>query len=207
MIQPYQKWSRWSGNSQEMVRKCLVIFRKCQEMSENGLKWSGNGPGWPWNIQQVSETGPRWSGNGPSQSGNVLKMSRNSLIWKYGPLWSLNVKKWSEMIRILSKTTTKKRGKYILYTSSLSVEGAKAGSKKRKRSTILEEASPFLWLNLYSVFFSFSSNLSIWPGRQVVSYGSRCYTHIFDGLVNCRHSPQHQKHTISPSSSSSSCWP
>ena len=32
------------------------------------------------------------------------------------------------------------------------------------------------------IFFSFCSNLSIWPGRQVVPYESRCYTPIFDGL-------------------------
>ena len=53
--------------------------------------------------------------------------------------WSENVKKWSEMFRILSKIDkqTKKREKYILYASSLSADGAKAGSKKRKRSTIL----------------------------------------------------------------------
>ena len=35
----------------------------------------------------------------------------------------------------------------------------------------------------FSVFFSSCSNLSIWPGRQVVPYESRCYTPIFNGLV------------------------
>ena len=33
------------------------------------------------------------------------------------------------------------------------------------------------------LFFSLCSNLSIWPGRQVVPDGSRCYIPIFDGLV------------------------
>ena len=43
------------------------------------------------------------------------------------------------MVRISSKIYNNKKikEKYILYTSSLSAEGAKAGSKKRKRSTIL----------------------------------------------------------------------
>ena len=33
------------------------------------------------------------------------------------------------------------------------------------------------------LFFSLCSNLSIWPGRQFVPDGSRCYIPIFDGLV------------------------
>ena len=33
------------------------------------------------------------------------------------------------------------------------------------------------------IFFSFCSNISIWPGIQIVPYGLRCYTPIFDGLV------------------------
>ena len=82
------------------------------------------------------------------------------------------------IIRILSKidTQTKKRGK-----SSLSAEGAKVCSKKRKRSTILPI---FMVQSFFCVlFFSFCSNLSIWPVRQVVPIESRCYTPIFDGLV------------------------
>ena len=72
-----------------------------------------------------------------------------------------NVKKLPEIIRILSKidNKTKKRGKYILCTSSLSAEGAKACSKQRKRSTIL----PIIMVQSFFclLFFSFSSNLSI----------------------------------------------
>ena len=76
--------------------------------------------------------------------GNVQDMVRkcSEMVKKCQEMvrkWSENVKKWSEMIRILSKIDkqTKKREKYILYASSLSADGAKAGSKKRKRSTIL----------------------------------------------------------------------
>ena len=82
----------------------------------------------------------------------------------------------------LKLTNKQKRGK--TYTSSLSAEGAKAGSKKRKRSTIL----PIFMVQFFFcvLFFSFCSNLSIWPCRQVVPYWSRCYTPIFDGLVSSR---------------------
>merc|ERR1711971_954750 len=107
----------------------------------------------------------------------------------FGYFWVLEyvsgqelVRKWSEIIRIWSRIDkqTKKRGKYRQY--SLSAEGAKACSKKRKRSTIL----PHFYGSIFFcvIFFSFCSNLSIWPGRQIVPYESRCYTPIFDGLVN-----------------------
>ena len=80
---------------------------------------------------------------------------------------------------------TKKRGQYILYTSRLSAEGAKVCSKKRKCSTILPIS---IVQSFFCVlFFSFCSNLSIWPGRQVFPYESRCYTPIFDGLVQLYH--------------------
>ena len=97
-----RKWSRKSGNGQELVRKC-------QEMSRNGLKLSGN----------------------------CLKLTNKQ----------------------------------------------KRGENSKKRSA--QPSSPFLWFNSFFcvLFFSFCSNLSIWPGRQVVPYGSRCYTPIFDGLV------------------------
>ena len=71
---------------------------------------------------------------------------------------------------------------HILHSYGLSAEGAKAGSKKRKRSTIL----PFSMVQsfFFVLFFSLCSNLSIWPGRQFVPDGSRCYIPIFDGLVS-----------------------
>ena len=66
-------------------------------------------------------------------------------------------------------------------THNLSAEGAKAGGKKRKRSTIL----PIFMVQFFVcvLFFSLCSNLSIWPGGQVVPDGSRCYIPIFDGFV------------------------
>ena len=118
--------------------------------------------------------GQEMAGNGQEMSGNGQELVRKCQEM---------VRKWSEIIRIMSKIVkhTKKREEYILYTSSLSAEGAKACSKKRKRSTIL----PISMVQSFFcvLFFSFCSNLSIWPGRQVVPYESRCYTPIFDGLV------------------------
>ena len=118
--------------------------------------------------------GQEIAGNGQEMSGNGQELVRKCQEM---------VRKWSEIIRIMSKIVkhTKKREEYILYTSSLSAEGAKACSKKRKRSTIL----PISMVQSFFcvLFFSFCSNLSIWPGRQVVPYESRCYTPIFDGLV------------------------
>ena len=75
--------------------------------------------------------------------------------------------------------------KYILRTYGLSAEGAKAGSKKRKRSTIL----PFSIVQSFFciLILSLCSNHSLWPGRQIVPDGSQCYIHIFDGLVNFLH--------------------
>ena len=98
----------------------------------------------------------------------------------------INFKTWSEMVRISSKIYNNKKikEKYILYTSSLSAEGAKAGSKKRKRSTILPFSMDQSFF--FVLFFSLCSNLSIWPGRQFVPDGSRCYIPIFDGLVFLR---------------------
>ena len=70
---------------------------------------------------------------------------------------------------------------HILHMYGLSAEGAKAGSKKRKRSTILPFSMDQSFF--FVLFFSLCSNLSIWPGRQFVPDGSRCYIPIFDGLV------------------------
>ena len=71
---------------------------------------------------------------------------------------------------------------HIVHTYGLSAEGAKAGSKEWKRSAIL----PFSIVQsfFFVLFFSLCSNLSIWPGRQFVPDGSRCYIPIFDGLVH-----------------------
>ena len=52
--------------------------------------------------------------------------------------------------------------KYILQTYGLSAEGAKAGGKKGNA----RPSSPFLWFNLFSVFFSFLS-VQIFPCGQV----------------------------------------
>ena len=65
------------------------------------------------------------------------------------------------------------------------IHDAKAGGKKRKRSTILPIS--MVQYFFYILFFSFCSNLSMWPGRQVVPDGSRCYSPIFDGLVSKGH--------------------
>ena len=53
--------------------------------------------------------------------------------------------------------------------------------QKRRRSNIL----PISMVQLFFcvLFFSLCTNLSTWPGRQVVPIGSRCYIPIFDGLV------------------------
>ena len=112
------------------------------------------------------------AGDDQEMSGNGQKMSRNGL----------------------KLTNTQKEGKYFLYTSSLSAEGAKAGSKKRKRSTILliSMVQSFFCV----LFFSFCSNLSIWPRKQVVPYESRCYTPIFDGLVHLTSSVLNSKFPI-----------
>ena len=52
--------------------------------------------------------------------------------------------------------------KYILQTYGLSAEGAKAGGKKGNA----RPSSPFLWFNLFSVFFSFLF-VQIFPCGQV----------------------------------------
>ena len=69
----------------------------------------------------------------------------------------------------------------ILHTCGLSARGAKDSRIKRKRATILPIS---IVQSFFCVlFFSLCSNLSIWPGRQVVPDESRCYIPIFDGLV------------------------
>ena len=109
-------------------------------------------------------------------------------IWN-GPRWSEIVQdglKWYKMVQGGPRFQNSQRymkhwGKYILHTYGLSAGGAKACSKKRKRSTIL----PFCMVQSFFcvLFFFLYPNLSVWPGRQVVPDGSRCYIPIFDGLV------------------------
>ena len=82
---------------------------------------------------------------------------------------------------------------HILHSYGLSAEGAKAGSKKRKRSTILPFSMDQSFF--FVLFFSLCSNLSIWPGRQFVPDGSRCYIPIFDGLVMSGWYPVDSKQT------------
>ena len=67
--------------------------------------------------------------------------------------------------------------KYMMQTYGLSAEGAKAGGK-----TIL----PISMVQSFFcvLFFSLCSNLSMWPGGQIVPDESRCYIPIFDGLVS-----------------------
>ena len=53
--------------------------------------------------------------------------------------------------------------------------------KKRKRSTILPISMVQSFFCVF--FFSLCSNLSMWPGGQIVPDESRCYIPIFDGVV------------------------
>ena len=163
---PVRKRSGNVRNWSNMVGKWSIMVRKCQEMTKKLFKMVR-----------------KWSGEKPGHYQEMFKKCQEMLRVGNFRKWSENIKKWSKIIRILSKIEkqTKQRRKFILYTSSLSAEGAKAGSKKKET---LNHPPHFYGSIFFCVlFFSFCSNLSIWPGRQVVPYESRCYTPIFDGLV------------------------
>ena len=130
-------------DGQNMFRKCPEMFRKWSKMVKKGSKLvrkrSGN----------VKDRIRKWQ--------EMVKKCQEM----FGK-WSENVKKCSEMITILSKIDNnkkQKRGKkYGLYSSSLSAEGTKAGSKKKKRSTTLPISmvhSCFLCSFLFFWFKSF----------------------------------------------------
>ena len=93
-------------------------------------------------------------------------------------------KKWSEIIRILSKIEkqTKKEGN--IYFLHVQAECLRREGWQQKKET-LNHPPHFYGSTFFCVlFFSYCSNLSIWPGRQAVPYGKQCYTPIFDGLVS-----------------------
>ena len=91
--------------------------------------------------------------------------------------------RWSKVVQVPKSQRYLRHLKkiHILHSYGLSAEGARACSKKRKRSTILPFSMDQSFF--FVLFFSLCSNLSIWPGRQFVPDGSRCYIPIFDGLV------------------------
>ena len=94
----------------------------------------------------------------------------------YGLKWSKMVQD-SKMVKdawSIGKNTFCKR-------TAWAPKARRPDGKKRKRSTIL----PISMVQSFFcvLFFSLCSNLSIWPGSQVVPDESRCYIPIFDGLV------------------------
>ena len=150
----YRKFQEWS----KMVRKWPKMVKKS---SGNVRKWSENAKRWckmsrklchrPILFKMI-QYGPRWS----KMVHDGLKWS--NMVWN-SSRWS-KIPKWSKMLEALEKI--------YLKTYGLSAEGAKAGGKKRKRSTILPIS---IVQSFFCVlFFSFCSILSIWPGRQVVPY-------------------------------------
>ena len=157
---------KWSN----MVRKWSIMIRKCQKMSGNCSKWSGNGPKWPGNVR-------KWS-------GNSQKMSKN--YPKNGQEMSSDGLKLSGYC--LKLTNNPKRGENTF--SIVQPEHRRREGWQQKKETLNHPPHFmvqffFCVLFLFCVlFFSFCSNLSVWPGRQDVPYGSRCYTPIFDGLVS-----------------------
>ena len=142
-----------------MVRKCQEIIQDCQKMFKKG--------------QEMLRIGSR----------NCWKWSRN--VRKL----SGNVRKWSEIIRILSKIDkqTKKSGKiHLLY---IQPERRRRQGWQQKKETTLNHPPHFygsIFFLCSFLFFLFKS-FHIGIGRQVVPYGSRFYTPIFDGLVKAGH--------------------
>ena len=96
-------------------------------MVHYGHKMSGN-------DQEIVQNGQEMVQNKPGHYQEMFKKCQEMLRVGNFRKWSENIKKWSKIIRILSKIEkqTKQRRKFILYTSSLSAEGAKAGSKKKE---------------------------------------------------------------------------
>ena len=155
----------WIGN--ESVRKMWASVRKCfkiLEMAENcqemAREWS-----------EMIWTGLKWA--------EIVPWSN---IVQDDPRWFTMVQDGPRFQN--GQRCLKHWKKYTLHTYCLSAKGAKAGGRKKKRSTILPIS---LVQSFFCVlFFSLCSNLSIWPGSQVVPDESRCYIPIFDGLVNLK---------------------
>ena len=172
-------------DDQEIVRNWYEIVRiwyelamkvsgKCGHQLENDLRY------WKW-----PKIARKWSGNGLKWSElvwNGLKLSEIvpwSNIVQDDPRWFIMVQDGPRFQN--GQRCLKHWKKYTLHTYGPSAEGAKAGGEKKKRSTILPIS---LVQSFFCVlFFSLCSNLSIWPGRQVVPDESRCYIPIYDGLV------------------------
>ena len=184
-----------------MVQEGWAMFR---EGSETVRTWLENVPRWSWNSQEMV-----WNRKDMVWIGNESVRKMWALVWKWSKKWSKIARKWSgiglkwsemswnclklchgptlsKMIQdgsLWSKMfqDSKMVKRCLKHTYVLSVDGAQAGGKKKKRPTILPIS---LVQSFFCVlFFSFCSNLSIWPGRQDVPDESRCYIPIFDGLV------------------------
>ena len=134
-------------NGQEMVQdgqKCQEMVQKCQEMAQDGQEMFRK-------IQEISGDVRKWSTMVRKWLGSVRKWSkivRNGLKW-------YKIPKRSNILEALKKN-------FFLLTHGLSAEGAKAGGKKGNA----QPSSPFLWFNLFSVFFSFLF-VQIFPYGQV----------------------------------------
>ena len=118
MIQPYQKWSGWSGKSQEMARNGQEMsgidqdmIRKCQEMVQDGQEMVQDGQETVQNdqdmfkkcqemIRMCQEKVHNCQENGPIWSGNV-KMSGWSEMVQKGPRW-WKIQIWSNMLEVLN---------------------------------------------------------------------------------------------------------
>ena len=144
-------------------------------MVHYGQKMSGN-------DQEIVQNGQEMVEKNPGHYQEMFKKCQEMLRVGNFRKWSENIKKWSKIIRILSKIEkqTKQRRKFILYTSSLSAEGAKAGSKKKGNA---QPSSPFLWFNLFLCYFLFFSFCSYGQVDRLFHMSHGAYTPIFDGLV------------------------
>ena len=87
-----------------------------------------------------------------------------------------------KLLRYCLKLTNKQRRGKVLFVY-IQPERRRREGLQQKKETL--NHPPYFYGSIFFcvLFFSFCSNLSVWPGRQVVPNGSLCYTPIFDGLV------------------------
>ena len=201
----------WSKLVMKVSGKCRHLLGNNLKCSGNSWNLSGNGQNMVWNVLKWSEMA--WNYLKLCHGPRLSKMVQDGLKWSMmvwnGPIWSEMVQnslkivqrnfetvqdglkcfrmvqngtKWSNVVQDPKtvKDTWNIR-KNTFYIQMDWAPKARRPAAKKKRSTIL----PFSMVQSFFcvLFFALCSNLSIRPGGQVVSDGSRCYIPIFDVLV------------------------